>query len=382
MTTEWFLPYALLLGAVCCCMALSGAWASVVGVRRDRIAVPVESGRQPADLFFLASLMILVIFSGVRYSVGTDFILYYRTYVNEVDPHSLANSLAVSRFEPGFALLSYVLHQVSSDPRILFLACAVLVVALVAASYGAFGVDVRLALLFWVTFGYYFSSFNLVRQSLGASLALGAIAAFERRRRPLAAVLGIAAVSVHASAVVFLVAYVGVSRIRFTWPRVWLLLAGATVGASLLLASPAARGLVGLVEPDYVRYLEQSGAGLGVWLAALVRVVLLLVVCVALRGRVIERSLGTAIYMVVLGTAAWILSDTAQWLLRLDDYFGLFLPIMLVLVGRSLNQRSRTLYYGIVWVVALVYAGFYVANFSGLVPYRSWTDAISFPWGL
>ncbi|MBO9568736.1 MAG: EpsG family protein [Cellulomonas iranensis] len=328
--------------------------------------------RAVPDPFVLVACAALALFSGLRWYVGSDFDLYARTYLTEVDPHDLAATLEVSRFEPGFALLSYGLRQVSDDPRLLFLVCAVLVTGLTYGAYRRLSPVPHASLVLWVAMGYYLGSMNLVRQSLAAAVLLYAFSLW-RTHRVVAVVVGAVGISIHSSSPLFVVAVVAASLLPFAWRTMYVALAACLVAASVIVALPVVAQAAALLNEEFARYLNQRGGGLGVLLAAGYRVVLLVATHRLLRGRELDRPLTTALWMTTFGTCAWLVSASAMWTLRLDDYFGLFTPVLIPLAARAVPAGgARTTYLVVTSAATLVYFTFYVLNFSGLVPY-AWT---------
>lgn len=353
----------LVLGARMRAPVHSGGFESFESRRTPRLVLPSP--------FALLLFAVLALFSGLRFDVGSDYEMYYRTFMTEVDPTSLGGTLAASRFEGGFAALEFMLRQFSSSPQALFVVCAVATVGIVYVSYSRMLGRLEGAIFYWLLFGYYLGSMNLVRQSLAAALALLGMALWTKNRSASVA-LWVLAVLFHASALAFVLGFLLARTARFRWGAVLWLLLLSVVANPILSTAPGVRGVVSLVNDDYVQYLGQSGAGAGLVLGAILRVSIILLCYLVLRGKVVDHNLGVAIYMTAIGACAWILSVGTLWIFRLDDYFGLFLPILLVTTGRSIDSASRRRwFYSVVGLAGIGYFALYVAYFSGLLPYAS-----------
>ena len=71
-------------------------------------------------------LLILIIFSGMRFNVGTDYGLYYyiyNTYISKT--FSLSNYYSTNQ-EFGYYLLSWITKNISSSPYGIFWTCAII----------------------------------------------------------------------------------------------------------------------------------------------------------------------------------------------------------------------------------------------------------------
>lgn len=336
-------------------------------VRRSR-AVRDErlvTGRMPFWALVLVS-GVLVVFSGLRFQVGSDFSMY-SNFFHRVDPTSLEKSLQLVPQEPGFVLLMMLVRGFSDNPSALFLTAAALTVVPVMLSIRRLTDRPTLALFYYFFLAYYAISLNSVRQSIAVSFLLMG-EAYRKDSKVVWLVCSAIAYTFHSSA---LIAFFVLLFSRRWRPGLWssiLLLVGGAIAALWVLRVDIVRDWLVSLNSRYDGYFEEEGAGVGTMLIIAIRIVLVLYALYVARDRTdaeYSRYLTItliSVLVLMLGLSSWVFA-------RLEPYFGIFLIFLIpeVLRGRR-NERALS----VLFVIAtMLYFGIHITFFNNLVPYQA-----------
>lgn len=158
-----------------------------------------------SKVFAFLSFLPLTVISAVRYDVGTDFMNYWRWY-----------QIQFSRTnEPGFKLFARLLHIISDNPQIFFIASSIFIYALhYLVIYRESSSPVYSIFLFFVSSSCYFSSLNLVRQHMATGVLLYALSMYRSKKYKQAVILTLISATIHNSAILVAIALVGLDIIK------------------------------------------------------------------------------------------------------------------------------------------------------------------------
>lgn len=177
---------------------LAEANPKAVLLRNRKIVLRPDTGA----VIILSLTLILV--SGLRYRVGTDYMAYYRNRVT--DWHVVWNSLVTFR-EPGIKLLSYLSHAVVDDGASLILLSSLITVGLYCWTIYRHHAMYLISMLLYLFLGDWQGSFNGVRQYLAAAILFaGHRFILDRKLWPYCLVV-FAASLFHTTAVVMILPY-------------------------------------------------------------------------------------------------------------------------------------------------------------------------------
>lgn len=308
--------------------------------------------------------LILVVFASIRYGIGSDYFLYTSLY-DQIDPHSLADSLQNVPQEFGWVFLGYLLKSATGSPYLILCVASVLTVVPTLIAIRRKSQDVVLAFFLYYFLGYYALSFNAVRQSIAvAFLMLGESYRSESRIKWIS-FSAIAAVF-HSSALVALLIQFGVSRWKPTWSSVGVLIAVSGAFSYAVLNSSVIGALASSLNPRYETYLEGQGAGLGTWLIFSIR---LLIIGLCLR---LPRSKQTNVYLAYVCVSAIVLlmGTTYVVVARFEPYFGIYAVLLLPNILAEQPALQTKLSKLAISLAGLIYFGFYVASFNQILPYQ------------
>lgn len=316
-----------------------------------------RGGRLP---FYILSL-ILVVFAGLRYGIGSDYFLYTTLY-RSVIPSSLADSLSLVPQELGWVTLAFVLRNFTGSPYAIFWVASILTIVPTLLAFRRKSTNATLSVFLFFFLGYYAVTFNAVRQSIAvAFLLLADTYRGESRFKWL--LFSAIAVLFHSSALIAVAVQLLVSLWKPTVRSVVIML---VVGASLsllLLRSGLAARLASALNPRYETYLDDAGAGIGTWLVLGVRV---LIIFLALASPRTDET-GRYLAYVCVSAVVLLLGTTNVVFARFEPYFGIY---VVLLIPSQLSQlRHRTAITTFLVISSLIYFGFHISSFNAVVPY-------------
>ena len=166
----------------------------VIGFFCKRAKSDSEESRNRKTKFFLVfAWIVLSVIEGLRaYTVGTDTPYYVRTF----------QLLARQRYEIGYWTLMRSVRYITENPTVLLTICALITNGLFMVAIYKLSSDCYLSVFSFITFMFYFVSFNAVRQSIAISLVVLAYYYIKTDRLKLFVLMVILATLFHSSAIV------------------------------------------------------------------------------------------------------------------------------------------------------------------------------------
>ncbi len=163
--------------------------------------VPGLPGKR-AILPFVVSAMPLVLVSGLRYNVGTD---YFNTYYTGFYRVLAENDF--DQFEAGYTLLVKLIQVFTDNAFVLFFVTALITVGFTFAAFRRMSSNVAFSILLFMISRYYFIGMNGVRQMMACAVFAYALTFAIKRNLVPYLIFSLVAVSFHYSAVLLLPTY-------------------------------------------------------------------------------------------------------------------------------------------------------------------------------
>lgn len=335
----------------------------------SQIPVGAMATRHRASPLFpieLTALGTVILFSGTRVGIGTDYFLYEGIF-SRVDPGDWSGTIQSIPQESGFVLLQLAVKALGGDFSVLVFLCSTITGLAVWGSLRIMDVQLAPAFLVYLCTASFLNSMNTMRQGIASALVLLAVALFPRSR-PLAFVVGGVACLIHTSAIIPVLAIVALRRLK---PGLLGMIVCAGIGLSgavIVGAVPGLANFIGQLSARYADYLTTGKtAGFGTYLMA---------VCYLLVAVILSRaSVSTAEHAwwrncVMLAPGLVLLGTTIPIANRLSDYFTI---LLIPLISAAIKEaQNRSAWLVVTVVVSFAYLTAYILNYSGLVPYVSW----------
>lgn len=164
---------------------------------------------QPDPGAALIISVVLILVSGLRYRVGTDFMAYYRNRVTDLNV--VWRSLITFK-EPGIKLLSFLSHGIYDDGQSLIFLSALITIGLFCLTIYRNSSMYLIGMLLYLFLGDWQGSFNGVRQYLAAAILFAGHRYIFYRDFPRYLAVVLLAALFHTSAVVMIVPYFFLTR--------------------------------------------------------------------------------------------------------------------------------------------------------------------------
>ena len=122
---------------------------------------------RPDPVFAFVITAMLIIVAGLRYRVGTDYMAYYRT---RVEDWKTVWDYIVHFREPGIRLLSRLSVMIADDGAVLIFVCAVFITGIYCLMIYRYSPMYLVSMLLFLFLGEWTGSFNGIRQYLAAAI--------------------------------------------------------------------------------------------------------------------------------------------------------------------------------------------------------------------
>lgn len=180
----------------------------------------VSGNKTRYELFVFLATAVLILVSGLRYDVGTDYLSYSRAFLTRAA--RLKDDLKSFK-EPGLDFIAWISSKFSRDYALFFFIVSVITVSLNVKTIKKYSDSICLGLMFYVLTGAWHNSFNGIRQYLAAAILFaGHRYMYERKFWKYLFVVFLAT-CFHTTALIMLPVYFLAGR-KFTWKNILLIM--------------------------------------------------------------------------------------------------------------------------------------------------------------
>ena len=176
-----------------------------------KLTIFADNSEYTRKKFLLFSGVIMIIAFSIRNAdanMGSDLNNYYRLYKRAIETPSLSVFLSVNPFEKGYLILNWLLSRVIKWPQFILFFQSAFCIGVTFRFIFKHSKDVLVSVLGFMSFGvmqFYLTGF---RQSIAISICLIALEMAENRKLIKFIILTALAISIHQTAVVFVVVYI------------------------------------------------------------------------------------------------------------------------------------------------------------------------------
>ena len=318
--------------------------------------------------FDLLLLLVLILFSGLRYEVGTDYLLYRGIY--EDASSNFLNS-ATNRTGFGFSLLiNFFYNVLHADFKIFILFCSFITITNFYLFFKKNSSRPGLVILLFVSLGYYTSSFNVFRQYLSLSIVLIGYLFFKKRKITPSIIFFIIGISIHSSSIIAVIAYFTVEKFikkPLKLINVYIPIFIVYFFLDFFLSK--------ILEyfTSYSIYLDYaSNAGIGTYMMVLVYNFLLLVLFYPNKNLIINNNKEAKKFLnyIIIGAGLMLLQTKNTLFVRLVLDFNIFVPIILT-EFYEVRFKSKKLESLIFYLLCFIYYLVDINSFGDVIPYKS-----------
>lgn len=305
--------------------------------------------KRVTKIYFIA--LILILFSGLRECVGTDFNMYKNIFYNL---NNLENYY-LGEIEKGYVLLNKVLYSINQHHRILFIGTSAMIVGLIFNCIYKYSKNYLLSILLFIGMGYYHSSFNGIRQYIALAIFVYSIRFIINKNFKKYVICIFIAILFHNTAVMMLPIYF-INRIRFNKKRFLLTI------IPILLIGFSYKFIISnlnILSPHYYqKYLNNKYLSLGVGgitnYIYIISFIVIYIISILRYNSIIVKYENVRIFIILCGISIsfMLLGLKSLLFFRISLYFSIFYIFLIPMIIDTLNIKLRLAIYpiGIVWL--------------------------------
>ena len=326
-------------------------------------------GKRKYNLLFLfIALLSLILVSGLRYKVGTDFAQYSEIY-------SVFGNQPISWGEQefGFDALNKILYRINKNPQFFFLITSILINLGIVIFVREYSINLPLSMYFYITNYTYYVTMNGVRQYIAAViLALGFKFVLNKDFKRYVIVILIAS-TFHASAFIMIPVYfLAITDIKSIWNKGF----SCLIGFAFVFYQPFVNIMFKFLEnSSYAHYQsELSNLDDG---ANILRVIVwaLPIVLFALRKKRAKEMFGEKSSVIFnfcfYGMCFMALAYRHKYFARVTMYFDIYYLLLFPMIIKLFNKKeNRIIAYGMVVGYFLYSTFLLLSGDAWIYPYK------------
>ncbi|WP_213819033.1 EpsG family protein [Garciella nitratireducens] len=316
------------------------------------------------DIFIL---LIIIIFSSIRYKVGTDYELYFYTYNYRVSNIFNLNDFYTTSQEFGYYLISWITKKISSSPYAIFWTSAIITYIPIYSRLKKETSNFSLAILLFFLLGFYATSFNIIRQSIAIAINFYANQYINTERKKFI-LLNIVGASFHLSCIIVMIIQLIINRIKPTKKFFLFTVVLAILSVIWIEKFALIFNFIENINPRYLTYFNIHPAGIGLKLLTLLRFIITIYVFLVTNKNEYHYYKVSLIVSLLFMIMGWY----NVFLGRIEIYFSITLLLLLPEILRKIEIKERILHQYCLNVVFLIVFILSLIYFGDLVPYKTY----------
>ena len=320
------------------------------------------------NIFDFILLTIMICYSGLRYEVGTDYNLYKNIFNYTIN--GVAGS-AINRTGMGFAYFMYFIGGILKLKWEVFIfICSLLTITFFYIFFKKYSTKPGLAILCYVSLGFYTSSFNAFRQHLSLALVLLAYMLLKNKKNLLAILVSVISIMIHTSSIFPIALYLFFEKTKKIKVNLKVILLFSFI---LYIIFDFIFIKILSMFDNYSLYIDyEAVSGLGSYLNVLTYLFIAIFLINPNKEELckINANNKKIISLFFIGIGIMIL-QLKNWLfVRLSIDFIIFLPVLLSDYYNCNGLRFKKFNSLITYLCLFVYYLFYINSFGGVIPYK------------
>lgn len=292
-----------------------------------------------SNIFAFLSFLPIVTVSALRYQVGVDYNSYM--WMHE----------AVVRGEPihaevGYKFLSKLVLLYAKDTQAIFVVTSIIILALICYGIYKYSPQPALSLFLFVSMGYLFSSFNILRQYIAIAIIFVGLRFIKENKFLPFLLLIIIAMTFHKTAIIMIPLFF-ILQFRFKQSYMFIM---ALIGACfIVLRGPLTNILVTLFYPQYAGTDLIKPLTPFEFLYYAIVFSLLILLCFAYKSGFFSDKLNLILFnCVFFSLLMYLCLSFVPEINRIAIYLEIFVIILIPrLFAAEQNVKTRRLYYGV-----------------------------------
>lgn len=312
-------------------------------------------------------IIILIIFSGLRYNVGTDYAQLYQLYSSFVGQDFFEiffNCLADYEFGKWFIIASCL--KITNNPRFIFFIMSILFILPIYSclrrkiKYYYYGIFIVIAI------GFYTTSFNIMWQMIAVSLLFFSNIYLESNKKSKFFLLVLIAGTIHISALIAGTIILLIRKLKFNEKNFLYI---ALIFVFILFGQKSIPIILSKIG-NYSMYSSYRGSGLGLYLQIIVWGCMFLLLFYN-KKKYIKNNPTNYYYLLYVAIAIGFMIVGTQNVMfdRIAVYFKLYILLLLPNFMEANNNKVKPLVIYVIMCCLVIWYLFYL-NYNGVIPYR------------
>ncbi|MFD4703684.1 EpsG family protein [Gottfriedia sp. NPDC058432] len=317
--------------------------------------------------FIFPVLITLILISGLRFMNA----LYSDEWIYRSDYAKIGNmdfkDIFSLKIEPGFALLNWALYKISIQPQFLIFICAAITNTLIVLTIAKFSEKFELSILLYICIGFYFTSFNIMRQYLAISIVFWAIRYLGKGKFIKYLISILVASTFHFSALIMIPTYLIYKGRAWTKWTILTMVSGVTFTVSFaILVNILEAALANTKYSDYLKTLTEGYYGVNILRILIFIIPLFPLFIWRVPLKKIYSNSDHLVNLYVIGVIFMLLSSNYVFIARIADYFTIFSVLLIPKLTALFKKSSfnQLIYFGIM-VCYMTFFYYQISNSAG-----------------
>lgn len=314
-------------------------------------------------------IIILTIFSGIRYYVGTDYELYYRLYNNIANVGPI-EAISKNNVEIGYSYLNYITYKLFENQYAIFITTSLIIISITILFIKRNSNNYMVSIVFYYCFSFFTNSMNIQRQYIATSCLLVATYFFKKNKILRTGICLLLAFLFHRTSIIILIAYLLIDRIKINYKTINMLLVIGICGA---VSYSSIIQLIARFVVKYTLYEEKSyEAGIGSMLTVAIFLTICIITVILEKKNILKDDLKIYVKILILGIPFYIVSLKSFLIMRISMvYFGIYSIVIIPEIFKLVGSKLRLNLYYYYYIIMMGWFYLYLITQNGVIPYRT-----------
>jgi len=309
-------------------------------------------------------LVIMILFSALRYGIGTDYNLYSDMFDAMTDIHNIG----ISRTGIGFSFLMLLVKSMHIPFQCVIIILSVFTNIFYYIFVKKYCKNPGLAIFLYIALGFYTMSFNMFRQMLSMVLVLYAVKLANEKKITKSIIIAIIAISMHSSSIIALAFYLFFYELKNK-------VSYSIICLSSILMVIFYDFVFIYIMPLFSQYSlymnEQYAAGTGTKLIVIFYIFVISMIAYY-RNELVKFNKNNFYFInIIIFSLIFVIMELKHYLFaRLAYYFTILVPLVLADLYNVLGIKNKKLDWLFFYSVMFIYFLMYIYSFDEVIPYQ------------
>jgi|GEM_PF-1728076 len=314
-------------------------------------------------------IFILVLFSGMRYLVGTDYNLYYNIY-NRISYLGPIEAIQQNKVEIGYSYLNYLTFVIFNNKYAIFFIVSLIIITTFICFIKLNSNNFFISIVFFYCFSFFTNSLNIQRQYIATSILIISTYFYRRKSKLGVLITLIAAFLFHRTSIIFIVVYFLIDKVEKNKISFTVLVTAGVIGVVMY---DKIISLFSNIFNKYEIYGNKSyQGGIGTNLMILIFLIIALLIMYLKKKKILDEKMKFYSNIYIFGIPFYIVSLKSYLIMRIAMvYFGVYAIILVPEIFKIFNKKIRVSAYVYYSLLMISWFYFYLINQNGVIPYRT-----------